>query len=465
MEQPYIYTWKPDKTRLTRPMYLSLSRMIEEDIINGKLKGGEKLPPQRELAYYLDINLSTVTRAYKDCMNKNLIYGVEGSGTFVSPQAVKPETNSMDTYKIHSHYGTSNKIIMGFVSAFDEVNELAVDTINNLPLDSLPKLLGYEHPTGFPAHKVVAKTWMSQFGIQADANDIIITSGTMNAISICLMTLFRPGDKIAVDYYIYFNFIQLAQNLNLQLIPIENDDFGMIPEQLENSCINNHIQGIMLMPSCSNPTATFMPISRKYELSSIIEKNNLIVLEDEYFAFASVNMKDYGVPIRELLPERTIYFSTTSYAICSGLRVSFMVVPHAYLNTLTAVFCNSNVKASSLTTEIVCQLIQNGTAEKIAFQKLELAKKANAIFANYFPNDVKGHPYSFFRWLKIPDHLQDDSTVGWKLLSRGIHSFYSRRFVCGKEKKEKYIRISLSSTQSLEQLEEGLSIIYQFFNE
>lgn len=462
----YNYSlWLPDRQRLKRPVYLSLAQQIEEDILNGKLKGGDKLPPQREIADYIGVNFTTVSRAYKQCENKNLIYGVEGSGTFVSPQAVQPETNSMDMNKVHRQNGYDSKIVMGFVSSFEQCNEIARSTMVKVcQREDIGRLMNYENPTGLSYHKEIALHWMSRFGIQANVSDVLITSGAMNAISLCLISLFEPGDRIAVDYYVFFNLIQLAKNLHLQLVPIEGDEAGMLPEQLDYCCENNRIKGIFLMPSCANPTTVFMPIARKNELAAVIQKHGLIVLEDEYFAFATAGyLEEYAVPMRELLPEQTIYLCTTSYAICSGLRIAFMVVPHQYLQTLTTILCNMNVKSPALNAEIVCELIRNGKANEILEAKIELSKTANQLFQKYFPNSFTGHPYSFFRWLKIPKALQADNSIGWQILSKGVHSYYSRRFVCGKEKDERYLRLSLSSADSFENLEQGLKIIAEFF--
>ena len=81
----FFLSWMPDRKLLKRPCYLALANILEEDIVSGKLAAGTRLPPQRELADFLDINFTTVTRAYNLCREKNLIYGVIGSGTFVAP--------------------------------------------------------------------------------------------------------------------------------------------------------------------------------------------------------------------------------------------------------------------------------------------------------------------------------------------------------------------------------------------
>ncbi len=80
----YPMSWKPVLPRSSRPLYTALAELLQPDIASGVLLPGTKLPPQRELADFLDINVSTVTRAFKICSDKGLLSSVTGSGTFVS---------------------------------------------------------------------------------------------------------------------------------------------------------------------------------------------------------------------------------------------------------------------------------------------------------------------------------------------------------------------------------------------
>lgn len=118
----YPMSWKPERSRLKRPIYLSLADQLEQDIAAGFLSPGTKLPPQRELADFLDINFTTVTRAYRICELKGLIYARTGSGTFVSPSAAKSVTISTDG-------PLPGSIDLGFVSSFEECNEMVADSI------------------------------------------------------------------------------------------------------------------------------------------------------------------------------------------------------------------------------------------------------------------------------------------------------------------------------------------------
>ena len=79
----YPMSWKPDASGISGPKYIALATLLETDIRSGKLKAGTKLPPQRELADFLDLNLSTISKVYKLCSQKGLLSASVGNGTYV----------------------------------------------------------------------------------------------------------------------------------------------------------------------------------------------------------------------------------------------------------------------------------------------------------------------------------------------------------------------------------------------
>lgn len=273
----YPLSWKPDRQKLTRPIYLSLAKQLERDISQGFLIAGTKLPPQRELADFLDINFTTVTRAYKLCELKGLIYAVAGSGTFVAATASQSVTISSDNLPC-------GNIDLGFISSFEQCNFMITPVIKKvLSKRQVAELVDYNYPTGMPHHKSAGINWMKNLGLNVDEEHLAITSGALNGLTLILLALFEPGNRIAVDTYTFSNFIELAKMFHLQLIPVENDDEGMMPDILENKCKLNKIHGIFLMPSCANPTTIMMSYRRKKELADVIKKHNLILLEDDVY--------------------------------------------------------------------------------------------------------------------------------------------------------------------------------------
>lgn len=229
-------------------IYISLAELLEQDILSGRLPPKTKLPPQRELADFLDVNLSTITRAFKLCETKGLIYAAVGSGTYVSPNAALPNPDIQEI---------AEYIDLGLIKPYYQFNSIVADTTRTiLQGPKSDKLFEFSFTLGTTYHKQVAQKWLTNFQITVAMEDIILTSGTQNALAIALLSLFRSGDKIATDSYTYSNFITLAKQLNIQLIPIEDDEQGMLPEELEKQSKLHDIKGIYLMPSCTNPTGS-----------------------------------------------------------------------------------------------------------------------------------------------------------------------------------------------------------------
>lgn len=452
--EDYPMSWKPDRLILKRPFYISIAQALENDIANGFLAPGTKLPPQRELSDFLDVNFTTITRSYKICELKGLIYAVTGSGTFVSPNATRSITISTDKFS-----GTC--IDLGFVASFEQCNSMILETTKKvLEKRYLEQLLNYNDPTGMPHQKMAGLNWIETFGISVDTEHLAIVSGAQNALAITLSALFEPGNRIAVDFYTYSNFIELSKMFHIQLIPIPGDENGMLPDELENQCRLNDIHGIFLMPSCCNPTTIMVSDMRKKELAGVIKKFNLSLIEDDIHAFLTSGIiADYKHPMFQLLPKQTVYICSTSKSICSGLRVAYIVFDDKFREKILKAIFNINVKTSSLDGEIITELILSGKANEIVAQKKRLAQSSNEIFTEYFPQAPHiGHPLSFFKWLPISENmnLQDFEAT---MLQKGIRVFHSDRFLSGSNMPDKFLRIALASTNSLDELRMGLEIL------
>jgi DNA-binding transcriptional MocR family regulator len=408
------------------------------------------LPPQRELADFLDLNLSTVTRAYKVCELKGLIYASVGKGTFVSPNINLPNV-------VENHSQLAPVIEMGVIKPFYDTNSIVLETISALTKkNGAAALLEYSHPLGTPFQKQNAQKWLAGSGVQAALDNILIASGAQNALTIALVSLFKPGDKIATDVFTHPNFISLANMLNIQLVPVAGDTSGMLPDALEAACISNKIAGLYLMPCFSNPTNITMPNKRRGELANIINSRSLTVIEDEVYAFWA---PPDCVPLFHLAPDHTVYTCSTSKSICAGLRVAFMACSPRFRTRLISGIYNINLKTSSLNTEIVAELIHNGTAQLIVNKKIELAQERNQLFNHIWgPVDTEQSSTGFFRWLALPDSL--NGLLFEKLAqAAGVHLFSSDRFAVGETPGQSFIRLAISSPEDHRELDRGLRIV------
>lgn len=443
-------TWVPTLYSSKKPKYILIAESIEQDIQNGKLVHGAKLPPQRVIANYLGINHGTVTRAYKACEEKGLIIGIVGKGTFVSSSAGLP-------IDLLTDYTNKNIISLGMVLPLYEINPFIkqqLQSINDLMSDDTT--LKYCPPEGHIKHRYIASNWMQHYKIQSSPENIIITSGTQNALSIILVSLFTQSDRIIVDTLTYTGLKSLATYLGIILIPVPNDASGINIESLDQICKREKAKAIYLMPDCHNPTSIVLSEEKRIAIAHIISKYNLLLIEDSACSFTVENKLK---PISAIIPERCFYICGTSKSLNPTFRISYIISPSKYTKRLQQGINNLNWMASPYTAEIVSLLQATSKYHKIVKKKLSLLKDRNQIFDrifegfNFIPSKT-----SLFRYLELPTHC-NSKELELKALEHGVQIFSTDRFSVGTHNDYNAIRLSVSSTENKELLIDGLTIV------
>ena len=441
----YFLSWTPDAEKLTRPCYLAIANLLEEDIRSGKLAPGTRLPPQRELADYLDINFTTVTRAYNLCRERRLIYGSTGRGTYVSPL---PGANYGD-----DGFG-GEAIELGVVKGFDQVNRQIIEATEAvLQKGYLEKLYSYNASLGHLHQRAAAVNWMRKFNVSSDENHTALFSGSQNAISAALLSLFKLGDKLAVDCFTYANLIGTARLAHIRLLPVAGDEDGMLPEALDECCRKNQVAGIFLMPAYANPTGITMSEERKQMLAEVIRKHSLILIEDDT---STMLPPDGYRSFYSILPERTLYICGTLRYLCGGLRVTAAAFPECFRTHLLNGLFLLNIRTSALDAEIMTELLLSGKAEAILREKAELALRANRIFDRIFPSESKGDAGNFFRILPLPESMSNPVETEAFFESNGVKVMHSARFSPLVHPGRNFLRLSVSSAGSEKKLRTAL---------
>jgi Transcriptional regulators containing a DNA-binding HTH domain and an aminotransferase domain (MocR family) and their eukaryotic orthologs len=449
----YPMSFKPDKATLNPPLYLSLSHALELEIKTGKLPPNTLLPPQRELADFLDINLSTVTRAYKTCQLKGIIYTLKGKGSFVSPNAQFASDQLFEN--IFSNKNTH--IELGVMKPFYSLDNITLETarmVINSP--KAVQLFRYSTSGGEERHIQAAKVLMERYHLYPNSELITFACGSQNAINIVLTALFGYRDRIAVDEYTYPSFIAIANTLNIQLVPVKNDEFGMKPDELDKLCRINKIKGIYLMPSCSNPISILMPMERRYALAEMIKKYNLILLEDDAYTFlAPANF----LPFASFLPEHTVHICSISKSISAGLRVAYITYSEKFRSKIISTTYNLNINTPLLNLEIVSELVLNGNYITLINKKIELSQRRNQIFQKYFqPYSNHSNPLSLFQCIKLSKNCSS-KVYAAKSRSKGINVISSDIFIVGDISENPFIRLSICSPDSEADLEYALQML------
>lgn len=468
--------WHPNINKLEKPLYMGLVKALEEDIEAGRLKPGDQLPPQRELADLLGINLSTVTRAFRKCELKGLLSGVVGRGTFVSadvktslslvsPGAAKisegADQGQPQGQAQHSADGTQ-PIEMGQVLPLycldQDTARWSKALLAEMDLTRMAQLIQYADPAGDLVHRQAGAQWLRRFNLPAEASEVVVTAGSQNAIACCFLTLFSHGDRIAVDALTYPGIKTLAALHGIRLTALDMDDEGMQPQSLAAACKNEGIKGVYLMPECQNPTARRLSAKRREALARVIKDNDLILIEDDAYAY---NGDLAAVPLSALAPDQGIYIGSTSKLLGPGFRTSFVKVPRRYLEAVKKGVLNTIWMASPLTVELVSQLIVTGRAEQVISAKRAEAKRRNelatAILGDY---QLGARTHGFYQWIGLPKQWWGKGTeFEWAARAVGVQVYCAEKFLVGSRQLPQAVRIALSGPASMAELEKGLLLL------
>ncbi|MCC0685824.1 PLP-dependent aminotransferase family protein [Clostridioides sp. ZZV15-6383] len=451
----YPMSWKPKRPSKGQILYKAIAEQLEQDINNGFLLPGTKLPPQRELADFLDVNVSTISRAFKICEKKGLISGVTGSGTFVSYDARSNlflmSSNSKITF---IEMGTMNPDF-----TLEEMNTLFKHIIKEIDFKTI---FQYGQRDGAKWQKEAIVKLIYKAGLETTADSLLPASGGQNAIVAILAGLFQHGDRIGVDPLTYPGIKTAAKMLGIQLIPIKQGNGEISEEGLLYSCKNENIKGLYIIPDYQNPTTHIMSKNGRKMIANIASKYNLIVIED---AIHSLLNEAHLNPVASYIPNQTIYITSLSKIIAPSLRLAYISTPKQYREALSDALYNINLSQSYFLTEIAYRMITSGEADKLINARRKSARRRNKIINQYLSGyNLLGSEECIFRWLILPDGIMAEK-FEIQALKEGVQVYASERFAVGKEKPISAIRIAVCATESTEELKAGLTVLKKLLEE
>lgn len=448
---PYQLDWIPDLGGREGDVYQAIADVLAEDIKTGRLKPGTRLPPQRLLAYTLDLNPGTVNKAYRLAMRRGLISGEVGRGSFVRGGAGG-----------------------GFSWPNENPYARAIDFCDNYPcgiknpgliakhLEALTKthyfgqLLQYQQNSAWDGHQSAAAAWIARFGIAAEPRQVLITSGALHAAFIGLMTVCRAGDTILTEEFTSQAAKGAAQKLKLKHFGIKMDRQGIVPDHLESLLKTHKTAAVYLVPTLHNPTATLLPLSRRKSVAKILERHGVPLIEDDIFAPL---LDEPLPPVSSFMPGLSFYIAGLSKALAPTLRLAFMHIPERFYQDALANLRITSWLASPLLMELASTLIARGDADKlIKDQRAEIKRRLTVALDMLGDFDVSHHSNAAHVWLRLP--------APWRaaqfkdaLARREVVVEATDAFVVDRANPTHAIRICLGTPPSFERVKEGLGII------
>jgi DNA-binding transcriptional MocR family regulator len=357
----------------------------------GRWPVGTRLPTHRELAAREGIALVTATRVYAELAAMGLVTGEPGRGTFVrdtallAGQGIDEQAVATDAVDLQFNY-----------PALPGQADLLRTALRDLATaGDLESLLHYQPHAGRPEARTAIARHLARRGLTVDAANVLIVSGAQHGLAATAMATLQRGDVVAVDPLTYTGFKVLAQTLGLELVATTD---------LDELCRRRPIRAVYAMPTLHNPLGTVMSLTARKRLVATARRHGLLIIEDAAYAYL---VEDAPPPLAALAPERTVYVSSLSKSVATGLRVGYVVTPEP--KAIERVIRATTWNTPALNVALIRRWLEDGTVDRLEAHKRTDAHMRQAIARDVFAGlPVVGHPASYFLWLPLAEPARAD---------------------------------------------------------
>lgn len=363
-----------------KKLYQTLVDDLMEQISLGVYQPGNKLPSIRTLATQRKVSIATVLRALEELESRGLITAKPQSGFYVrmplqshvippstmlplTPKSVKVHRLASDIFHQCEKPGVINLGVS--YPASDYAPEQYLQKIaTRVVKQKVKDILTVHFSAGYPLLREVLAMKLNQSGCGLVANDLIITNGCLEALSICLRAVANPGDTIAVESPGFVGLFQLIESLGYKALEIPcHPTEGMSLQALELALSQWDIKAVAVVPSFSNPLGSHMPEINRRHLVELLAERDIPLIEDDLLsdlAFDGSRTKPCKAFDSKGL---VLYCSSASKTIASGLRVGW-IAPGNFYREVEYFKTFTNISAANFAQIVIAEFLQSGRYER-----------------------------------------------------------------------------------------------------
>lgn len=449
--------WTPDLAQFDGPKYLALTRALRAAITDGSLPPQTQLPTVRDLAWHLKVTPGTVARAYQMATQDGLLAAVVGRGTFVAGAAPRmgPQTS---LYTDRAGSATSGPVDLrppllpdvGQGAAFGAALQ-AIAQKPGLDWEDYPTQSG-EAPLRAAICDWVADRALGDFG----PDDIALTHGGQNALLTIMLCCLR-GDRpvVLVEELAYAGFRYAARLARAEVVGLELDGEGAIPESLEAACRRHRPQILCLTPEAQNPTTVRMGAERREKIIALARAYDLQIIEDGCYAPSLRSL----ATMRAMAPERVWHVGSLSKTISAALRFGFIICPAGMGEAGRLTMQHSSFSLAMPLAEMMLHLLQSGEAERLRrAAQVEMERRVEIVVGRLGRFGVAWQPGLPITWLMLPS--------GWRAAAfarmaaeQGVLVRTADEFALVHGRAPNAVRIAIAGHMPLARLEGALEVL------
>jgi DNA-binding transcriptional MocR family regulator len=408
---------------MTEPLYEAVAARLRENIHAGALGGGERVPSVRAMSRQVGVSIGTVVQAYQHLEAQGVIVARPQSGYYVRhtelpgisrkpgrvpPKPRPPSRNLLDQMLtlfaredlVPLHMAIPSPALLPTA----RVAALSRDLLRRSP----ERLYGYVQSAGLPALRQAIARRLVLAGVPVTADDVVITAGALEAITLSLQLLTKPGDAVLVESPTYYGLLQAIAALGLKVveIPVCCDE-GADLECALKALAAQPIRAAVLIPSFSNPSGALMPELARRTLAHACALHGVPIIEDDVYGDLAF---DGSRPTPLMAFDETdnvILCGSASKIIGPGLRIGWAVSPR-WRDALLRAKAFTSIAASTLSQHVTAELLSGANLERpLRRLRGELAANVGrfrAVIARHWPSGtcVSQPRGGLVLWIKLP---------------------------------------------------------------
>ena len=429
------------------PLYENVAGHISRLIDGGTFRVGERIPSVRKLGKQLGVSVTTVLGAYRILEDRGFIEPRPQSGYFVRSRTHARSASVEPTMAKAARRPTPVSIgDLTMMILEDAVNPdlvqlgAAIPDIKLLPIAKLQRAMArigrhagdragnYAPSAGMKELRVQIARRELDAGLSLTPEEIIVTSGAQEAITLCLKAVCEPGDTVALESPCYYGFLQAMEAMGIRALEIPaHPREGLSLEALELALREHDIKAVLAIPNFNNPLGSCIPTHRKKQLVEMLAKREIPLLEDDIYGDLAFGVSGAERPtVCKAYDKKGLVMMCDSFSktLSPGLRVGFVAPGRFYKQVLYQKIV-STIATATLPQLAVAEFLANGGYEHHLrrlrrIQQRQMRAMIDAVL-RYFPAGTKttrpegGHVV----WVEMPAAV-DSLKLYEKAVEKGV---------------------------------------------
>ena len=368
---------------------------LAEDIVDGTVPPGARLPAHRALAATLGISVGSVTKAYIALARRGLVRGSHGRGMFAAYRS-RDEADRIDLAT------NMPPPMLG-----DDALTAALTAVGRR-IDARG-LADYGPPGGHLDHRQAVAAWIGTTGLNLDPEEIVLCNGAQQAIAAAMLAA-SPGGAPAPVFTEEFTFpgaLRYAELAGHPVHAVSTDSEGILPAALDRALtrIQTGRPVLYVTPVLHNPTTATMGGRRRREVIAVARKHDALIIEDDVY---SLGQERAAPALAELAPDRVYYLTSAAKALSPAVRVGALRPPAAERDRAVAAIRALAQPVSPIQCELLAELTRAGIADEVRTaihrEGTRRSNLARTILGTALRAANQGGYHAF---LPLPRHLAD----------------------------------------------------------